>query len=972
MSTSTVKQDIKLVERSLKRTTSPGCDYDLPESMAKKIIRLRHGTDLISRLILQAGVNEYKESYLEKDLLKPDFSETIKSRVLNPSSPIEKTFNDILFKIFTKKSQAMIFNKKLRKLEKKKKQINKTFEEFSFREEFYFDKLTKHIVEQYEGKVKPSEYETLKLIFEFQKDLRFFNWNVVDKDPTIVFFFKIFQLLLIKKKVLNQNLEFQLDTYQDIINVNKDEIKPMLFEALYYLDKIALIKRRLLKLEETLRNAINKSHSNNIQKKKISKELDSIITKYIKQLYSLNALLTNLGDFSKKINGQKHDSENKEDLSLTVQIVDKMKNFANIDDIEINGLAIDDPEFILIKQFLELFKKIFSLLKKKRTMNDWFVIKRLLSEIFKQDRKKIILLLSVVFLNALIGMFIPLVFKGLIDYGLGDATVTKQPDLNLIYSYGFMFLAFSIFGVLFSITSNYLVQYLGNKTMYNMRKKMFDNLQKLSFDYYNMNASGKIISFITNDVETIQQLISSGFLTVFIDIFRLVGSVFLMVYISWQLTLTSFSIIPFILLLGGIIFKKARRLFVILRKKIAAVTIHLQQSIAGIRVIKSFSIEEKDYNEFNKANRENLEINLKAAKLFSSLPALITSVLASGIGVLLIVGGWLYIQSLTGFSLSIFTRGDLFSFIIYLFQFFGPIISMVQFVTNIQNSMAAGERIIRLIDARPSVQEKHNAIDIDSPIFKNLTRENVTVIFDNVNFEYEKGIPILKNINFRIRPKERLALVGYTGAGKTTLISLLARFWDVTSGRILINGYDLKNFSFRALRKLMSIVLQDNYLFSGTVMENIKYGKPDANDEEVYNIAKKLGVHDFFINMENGYDTFVRERGSRLSAGQKQMIAFARALLINPPILILDEATSSIDPYSEIIVKNALDNLLKGRMSITIAHRLSTVLNSDRIIVLDDGKIIEEGSHEDLISRPGSLYKHLYTMQFTKVKNLIN
>ncbi|MHA1793558.1 MAG: hypothetical protein ACTSVI_12990 [Promethearchaeota archaeon] len=311
MSTSTVKQDIKLVERSLKRTTSPGCDYDLPESMAKKIIRLRHGTDLISRLILQAGVNEYKESYLEKDLLKPDFSETIKSRVLNPSSPIEKTFNDILFKIFTKKSQAMIFNKKLRKLEKKKKQINKTFEEFSFREEFYFDKLTKHIVEQYEGKVKPSEYETLKLIFEFQKDLRFFNWNVVDKDPTIVFFFKIFQLLLIKKKVLNQNLEFQLDTYQDIINVNKDEIKPMLFEALYYLDKIALIKRRLLKLEETLRNAINKSHSNNIQKKKISKELDSIITKYIKQLYSLNALLTNLGDFSKKINGQKHDSENK-------------------------------------------------------------------------------------------------------------------------------------------------------------------------------------------------------------------------------------------------------------------------------------------------------------------------------------------------------------------------------------------------------------------------------------------------------------------------------------------------------------------------------------------------------------------------------------------------------------------------------------------------------------------------------------
>ncbi|MHA1700154.1 MAG: ABC transporter ATP-binding protein, partial [Promethearchaeota archaeon] len=690
-------------------------------------------------------------------------------------------------------------------------------------------------------------------------------------------------------------------------------------------------------------------------------EKEIILMRYIKQLNNLNKLLNLHGEVKREIESSRLSDENHE---LVKKLNALLERFIKPKLILEKERFVEEyqNEFYIIRFIIRRFRKIFFMLKRKRTMSDAYVFKRLLEEIIKKDKKRVLFLLIFVFINSIIGMLIPFLFKGLMDQGF------KYYDRGIIYHYGFLFLILSFSGIFLSIISNYMIQYLANKVMFNIRGRMFRNLQNLSLDYYNSQPSGKIISYITNDVETIQQLISSGFLTVFIDVFRLVGSVIFMIIIDWRLTLIAFSIIPLILMLGAVIFKKARRYFVLMRIKIAAVTSHTQESIAGMRVIKAFAIEEKDRLSYERATGEEREINLKAAKLFAMLPGLITSVISLGIAVLLLFSGYFYIQSvLYPTPENNFQYGDLFAFLMYIFQFFGPIIQFVQFVTSIQNSMAAGERIIKLIDAKSSVKEKLNGIDIDSEFFKSIRPDNIIIKFENINFEYEKGVPVLRNINLTTKPSERLALVGYTGAGKTTFTSLLCRFWDVTSGRILINGVDIRNFKKRALRRLMGVVLQDNYLFPGTVMENIKYGKKDATDEEVYEITKKLGIHKFILNLENGYDTQVRERGSRLSAGQKQLITFARALLVDPLILILDEATSSIDPYSEILVKNALDKLLKGRTSITIAHRLSTVLNSDRILVMDNGEIVEQGTHQELVQKEKGLYKHLFSMQFTKL-----
>jgi len=301
------------------------------------------------------------------------------------------------------------------------------------------------------------------------------------------------------------------------------------------------------------------------------------------------------------------------------------------------------------------------------------------------------------------------------------------------------------------------------------------------------------------------------------------------------------------------------------------------------------------------------------------------------------------------------TQGTLVAFMFYIFMFFEPLISLISFLTLLQNSIAAGARIVRLLDEDLTVKEKDNAIEL-----KNIKGK---IEYNNVSFYYEDHLPVLSNINITINENERLALVGYTGAGKSTFIKLLSRFYDPIKGNVKIDGLDLKEINIKSLRSQMGIVLQENFLFSGTIMENIKYGKLDATDEEVIEAAKKVNAHDFIMELEKGYNTVVGEQGNRLSEGQRQLVAFARSIIADPPILILDEATSSIDPYSELLIQQALETLLRGRTSISIAHRLSTILNSDRIVVLDKGCIIEEGSHQELVKK-GGLYNHLYAMQF--------
>nr|MDO8115138.1 ABC transporter ATP-binding protein [Candidatus Sigynarchaeota archaeon] len=834
----------------------------------------------------------------------------------------------------------------------------------------YFDKLSAQIVQQYKKNMKPFEFETLKLLFEFQDNLRLFNWNVVDKDAQLEFLFKTVQLLQIKQNLLDVAQpsipETIMDKYKKLEGTG-EETHPVVFELFYLIDRLGAIRTRMLSIEKKLFNGEVPLDTSKRFKKNLTTEQEALLATYLKQLFKLNSIIRRYKDMGENPDFTDPDEQYGELITDLKQHLDLLLAQKVVKD----GSQLEKQfkhEFSIVKIITRLFGKIFYMLKRKRTMSDLYVMRRLMSEIVKKEKLKLSVVFSFVFVNAIVGMVMPWVFQYLIDNGLGgDPDVI--PDPSVIYSAGMIFLVISLAGVCLNIGTNYLIQYLANKTMYDMRARMFTNLQNLSFDYYNSQPSGKIISYITNDVETIQQLISQGFLTVFVDIFRLVGSIFFMFIISWQMSLVAFLIIPFLLVIGGIVFGKARQYFVITRNKVAAVTSHTQESVAGMRVIQAFAIEKKDQATFDRATSEELEINLKSAKLFSMLPGGIIAVLSTGMMVLIIVGGWLYTQSeLYPATAYPFSLGKLFSFIIYLIGFFGPVVQVMGFTSQLQNSMAAGERIIRLIDAKPSVQEKMHSIGTDSPEFRDLVKENVRLKFENVTFEYEKGIPVLKNVNLKAKPKERLALVGYTGAGKTTFTSLLSRFWDPTSGRILINDIDIRHFKLDALRKLMGIVLQDNYLFSGTVMQNIKYGMPGAKDEDVYEITKKLGIHEFIINMEKGYATPVRERGSRLSLGQKQLIAFARALLVDPPILILDEATSAIDPYSEIIVKKALDVLLKDRTSITIAHRLSTVLNSDRILVIDEGRIVEEGSHEELIEKKG-LYNHLYELQYARLKN---
>lgn len=591
-----------------------------------------------------------------------------------------------------------------------------------------------------------------------------------------------------------------------------------------------------------------------------------------------------------------------------------------------------------------------------RTMSTLQVIKRLYGYIGLGNRKYIYIFIIAVSFNALFSWFTPLLFKIFIDEGLGGGLTGTAGDVNVIFLAGTLFFIFTISGVCIRIIQNYIIQKLATKTMYNLRSGIFNKLQFLGLDYYDgkdertgkFRTTGKIISYATSDVNTIQELIGSGMLMVIGNFFLIFGALIFMIILSPHLTLFSFLLLVPIFVTASIVFRKARKYFKELRERVAIVNSVLDESIIGMRIIQSFAVEEENFSEFNEATYNEMETSLKSAKLFAFIPGIIILVMTIGIGSLIIASGFLVRQGLL-------TPGTIVAFIFYLFTFFEPIFQLVGFFTLLQNSISACERIIRLLNAEPSITDNEVAMDIDDIKGK--------IEYRNVNFEYEENTPILKNIDITIREKERLALVGYTGAGKTTFIKLISRFYDTIKGEIYLDGLILRDIKINSLRGSIGIVLQENFLFSETIMENIKYGKLDATDEEVIEAAKKVSAHEFIIELEDGYNTIVGERGSRLSEGQRQLIAFARALIADPPILILDEATSSVDPYSELQIQQALETLLKGRTSISIAHRLSTIINADRILVLDNGEIIEEGTHDELVKKDG-FYNHLYKMQF--------
>ncbi len=578
------------------------------------------------------------------------------------------------------------------------------------------------------------------------------------------------------------------------------------------------------------------------------------------------------------------------------------------------------------------------------------VIRKLFSFIGHSNKNLMFILIIIIILNVIVNWFTPLIFGILVDDGLGGGIGATGGDIEVVLTLGTLFFILTISGVLTRIIQGYIISKLATLTMYNLRYELFIKFQALGLDYHDSpkRTTGKKINYLTGDVNTIQQLIQSGLLVSLPNIFLVFGSLLFMIILSPKLTLVSFLIVPAFFGIAGLLFRKARKYYKELRERVATVTSILDESIMGMKIIQSYAVEDENYEEFNNATELERNTTMKTAKLNAFIPGTIILVITFGISLLLLASGVLIREG----SL---TQGTLIAFIFYIFMFFEPLFSLISFITMLQNSIAAGRRILSLLEEDISINEIRNPVELNNIQGK--------IEYQGIGFSYEKGNPVLEDITINIKENERLALVGYTGAGKTTFIKLLSRFYDPTIGEIKIDGINLKDIKIKSLRRTMGVVLQDNFLFSGSIKDNIKYGKINATDDEIIEAAKNVSAHDFIMNLERGYDTIVGERGAKLSEGQRQLISFARALISNPPILILDEATSSIDPYSELLIQQALETLLKGRTSISIAHRLSTIINSDRIIVLDKGKIIEEGSHKELVKLNG-LYNHLYKMQF--------
>ncbi|MFB0503099.1 MAG: ABC transporter ATP-binding protein [Candidatus Bathyarchaeia archaeon] len=496
----------------------------------------------------------------------------------------------------------------------------------------------------------------------------------------------------------------------------------------------------------------------------------------------------------------------------------------------------------------------------------------------------------------------------------------------------------------------YLSTMIGRKVEYDLRMDLFSRLQALSLSYFDKREVGRIMSRITNDVDNLTELITSGVVSAFADILTLAGIVSIMLLLNLELSLMAFLMVPFMGLFVWVFGKRAREAYRRTRRTISGVTSQIEESVSGMREIQAYSKETQSMRAFDRTNVENLEANVSAARIQSLFFPAIGAFGAGGLAVILWYGGSTYIANPLAMP-----WGVLYAFMQYLTRFFFPIQDLSMFYNNIQSAMAGAERIVDVLDTEVEVKEPERAIELP-PIEGEIKLENVT-------FGYEPETPVLQNIDLHIKAKENIAVVGPTGAGKTTLINLVYRFYDPQEGRITADGHALSDVSLKSLRSQMAIVLQDPFLFSGSVKENIRYGKPDVSDEQVMEAAKAVGAHDFIMAMPEGYETDVRERGGRLSMGQRQLVSFARALLVNPRILIMDEATSSVDAYTELLIQRALKKILKGRTSIVIAHRLSTVRNADRIIVLDQGRIVEEGNHQQLMKQ-GGLYRRLYDMQF--------
>ncbi|HEH2345843.1 TPA: SAV1866 family putative multidrug efflux ABC transporter [Staphylococcus aureus] len=548
-----------------------------------------------------------------------------------------------------------------------------------------------------------------------------------------------------------------------------------------------------------------------------------------------------------------------------------------------------------------------------------------------------------------IPMLIPLLIKYAIDGVINNHALTTDEKVHhLTIAIGIALFIFVIVRPPIEFIRQYLAQWTSNKILYDIRKKLYNHLQALSARFYANNQVGQVISRVINDVEQTKDFILTGLMNIWLDCITIIIALSIMFFLDVKLTLAALFIFPFYILTVYVFFGRLRKLTRERSQALAEVQGFLHERVQGISVVKSFAIEDNEAKNFDKKNTNFLTRALKHTRWNAYSFAAINTV--TDIGPIIVIGVGAYLA----ISGSI-TVGTLAAFVGYLELLFGPLRRLVASFTTLTQSFASMDRVFQLIDEDYDIKNGVGAQPIEI--------KQGRIDIDHVSFQYnDKEAPILKDINLSIEKGETVAFVGMSGGGKSTLINLIPRFYDVTSGQILIDGHNIKDFLTGSLRNQIGLVQQDNILFSDTVKENILLGRPTATDEEVVEAAKMANAHDFIMNLPQGYDTEVGERGVKLSGGQKQRLSIARIFLNNPPILILDEATSALDLESESIIQEALDVLSKDRTTLIVAHRLSTITHADKIVVIENGHIVETGTHRELIAKQGA-YEHLYSIQ---------
>lgn len=530
-----------------------------------------------------------------------------------------------------------------------------------------------------------------------------------------------------------------------------------------------------------------------------------------------------------------------------------------------------------------------------------------------------------------------------------------ENDMNGLMLIGLIAVIINVLYFILIKVRMYTMSVISNKILLDIRQELYEHIQKLSFKFFDSRPTGKILARIIGDVSSLKEVLTNAVTTLIPDFITVVGVVIIMAVKDWKLTIAALCSLPF--MVAGVFFIQStgHKRWQIHRKKTSNLNAYVHEEIAGMSVVQSFSAEDETYDvlcDLTDQNRDSFINACARSDMFGP-----TVDFCWGIGTMM-----LYLVGVKFIGAPKVSVGLLMAFGTYINMFWNPIMNLSNFYNQVVTNLSAAERIFDIMDTKPDIASENDAMEL--PPIKG------EVKFEDVSFIYDKGTPaetrVLENVSFTIKPGETIALVGPTGAGKTTIVNLISRFYDIDSGKIFIDGYDLTEVSLESLRRQMGIMTQDNFIFHGTVRDNIMYGKLDATEEEMVAAAKAVNAHDFIMKLENGYDTVLKEKGAGLSIGQRQLIAFARTMISDPKILILDEATSSIDTHTEILVQKGIEALLKGRTSFVIAHRLSTIQNADRIFVINGGGIMEQGTPKQLLEKKGAYYD-LYMAAFAEL-----